>query len=76
MTDANKPYREPWLHNYPETRAWIYRILAAVLVIVAGWQGWAAIDNESILNLVAAVLNLSGAVGFGVSKSNTPKRRE
>lgn len=75
MNDHIQPdgSREPWLNAYPETRKWIYRVLAAGLVIIAGFTTWEAVTAEQWLNLAVAVLNLSGSIGFLAASDNVPK---
>lgn len=49
-------------------RRWLYSIAAAVLVIVAGYLGLSAAEQESWLNLVSAVLNVGGAAALGYAR--------
>lgn len=50
----------PWILSGPGRR-WLYTVAAAILVVVAGYLGLSAGDQESWLNLVGAVLNIGGA---------------
>lgn len=51
-------------------RIWIYKVAMAVLVIVAGWQGWQAVSTQDWLNLLEAVLALSGAGVANMARKN------
>lgn len=50
----------PWILSGPGRR-WLYAVAAAILVVVAGYLGLSAGDQESWLNLIGAVLNIGGA---------------
>lgn len=50
----------PWILS-GAGRRWLYAVAAAILVVVAGYLGLSAGDQESWLNLIGAVLNIGGA---------------
>lgn len=51
-------------------RQWLYGVLAAVLVVLAGYGFLTAEEQENILNLVMAILNLGGSAGFVLASVN------
>lgn len=60
------------MDKYPKTRAWAYNVLIAVFAILAGWNGWHAVDAADWLAVAAALLNITGAAGFTLARVNTP----
>lgn len=54
-----------------KTRQWIYGIAAAVLVLLGGYGIFTAEEQQNILALVTAVLNLGGAAALGLARANT-----
>ena len=57
----------PWILT-EAGRRWLYSIAAAVLVVVAGYMGLSAAEQESWLSLVSAVLNVGGAAALGYAR--------
>lgn len=65
----DEPTPEPALDPAPEPawiftsagRRWLYSIAAALLVVVGGYLGIDAAQQESWLSLVGAILNIGGA---------------
>ena len=65
-----------FIHD-PKIRQWIYGVAAAVLVLLAGYGFFTAEEQENILNVIVAVLNLGGSAGFVLAGANArPSERD
>lgn len=64
------------IHDH-KFRQWIYGIAAAVLVLLAGYGFITAEEQDNILNVVTAVLNLAGSSAFVLAGANArPSERD
>lgn len=64
------------IHDH-KFRQWIYGIAAAVLVLLAGYGFVTAEEQQNILNVIMAVLNLAGSGAFVLAGANArPSERD
>lgn len=57
------------IHDY-KFRQWIYGVAAAVLALLAGYGFFSVEEQQNILDVVAAVLNLAGSGAFVLAGTN------
>ena len=51
-------------------RQWLYGIAAAVLVLLGGYGFFTAEEQQNILTLITAILNLGGAAALSLAGAN------
>lgn len=54
-----------------KARQWLYGVAAAVMVLLGGYGIFSAEEQQNILSLITAVLNLGGAAAFGLAANKS-----
>lgn len=55
----------------PHFRKWLYGVFAAIMVLLGGYGIFTAEEQQNILALITAVLNIGGAAAFGLAANKT-----